>query len=160
MFNTRRYTMLLMALLLLSAPSQAQGTADLATLMEQTGLKSKLLGNTTDSWSVPFESKSGGTFEVYVTYSNDRKDFALIFTTVVDGPEGQTYGSALLTEALKLSNDYTGVKFVYDQKYGDIDCQAEVFLGEGCVTAEELKMYINAVANVADTTRAQLNALK
>lgn len=155
-----RLWLVLLALLALPLPSLAQDLSDLSSLMEGTGLKFQALGTASDSWSVPFESRSGEQFEVYVTYANDRKEFALIFTTVVDGPEGATFNQALLAEALKLSNDYTGVKFAYDQKYGDVDCQAEVYLGSGAVTPAELKRYINAVADVADACRADLNALK
>lgn len=155
-----RSWLFLLALLALPLPSMAQELMDLKALMAETGLRSQALDTVEDSWSVPFESRTGGTFDVYVTYANDRKEFALIFTTVVDGPEGAAFGQPLLAEALKLSNDYTGVKFAYDEKPGDIDCQAEVYLGSGAVTAAELKRYINAVADVADTCRADLNALK
>lgn len=155
-----RLFLLLLALLVLPTQARAQDLADLKTLMEETGLKSRTLETVEASWVVPFESSTGKEFDVYVTYANDRRDFALIFTTVVDGEDGEVFGQPLLSQALKLSNDYTGVKFAYDQKYGDLDCQAEVYLGAGAVTAAELKRYINAVADVADTCRADLNALK
>lgn len=152
----RGWTLTLAAVLASAGMAWAQGTVDLASLMGRVELKNSLMEGQTDTWTVPFDSSAGDEITVYVTYSNDRKEFALVFATVLDGPEGAHFDRDTLERALKLSNDIIGVKLAYDEKYGDLDCQSEVYLGEGSVTPQELARAINTVAEMTDRARTEL----
>jgi hypothetical protein len=66
----------------------------------------------------------------------------------------------VLAEAMKLNNDWPGVKLVYDDDFGDIDCQTEVHLTNGTVTPEELAFHIQMVAARAEQAANQLKGLK
>jgi hypothetical protein len=146
--------MALAALLMLSAGAYAQ---DLAGLMKATGLKYTALEGIEDSWRVPFDAEGGKTLDVFVTYNDDKKHFALIFATVVDREDNYVYNRDVLAKSMKLNNDLSGVKFVLDEKNGDIDCQTEVYMPT--ITAESLAMFINLIASVGDENTAELSQL-
>ena len=130
---------------------------NLGDLLKATGLKYNALEGQTDSWRVPFDAKEGKALDVFVTYNDDKKQFALIFATVVDREDNYAYGREVLAECMKLNNDFPGIKFVLDEKHGDIDCQTEVYMST--ITAESLTMYINLVASMGDDHSAKLNQL-
>jgi len=148
--------MVVAATLLVSAGAFADGQ-DLGALLKATGLKYSALEGVADSWRVPFDAKEGKTLDVFVTYNDDKKHFALIFATVVDREDNYAYNRDLLAAAMKLNNDLPGIKFVLDQKNGDIDCQTEVYMAT--ITAESLAMYINLVASIGDENMADLTKL-
>jgi hypothetical protein len=147
----------LLAGLLLAATAGFAQNQDLGELLKATGLKHTALEGQDNSWRVPFEGEAGKTLEVYVTYNDDKKQFALIFATVVDREDNYVFSREVLVECMKLNNDYPGVKFVLDEKHGDIDCQTEAYMGT--ITAESLGMYINLVASMANENMAKLNQL-
>jgi len=143
-------------LVLTAGPLGAEPTSpDLEQLMSQTGLKYSQTAPTV--WVVPFDGDSGRRFEVFVTYNDDGRLYALIFTTVVDRADGYQYGREVLAEALKISNDIPGCKLVLDQDYGDIDCQSEQFM-ENLTTASLIR-HIELVAAMADKYYKMLNDL-
>lgn len=127
------------------APAAPASGVDLGALLQQTGLNYSSVQ--TDVWVVPFDNGSNGTMKEYVLYSNDKEDYALIFVTVVDRPPHYVFSDALLTQAMKLNNDKVGIKFVLDDKYGDIDCQTEVYLPTA--TPASLKLAMDDVASEA-----------
>lgn len=135
----------------------AQQTVDLSALLQQTGLKYSAVPKTENAWKVPYDDGKGGTIDEYITYSNAKDDFALIFVTVVDRPPHYVFSTALLTRAMELNNDEVGVKFVLDDEYGDIDCQREVYLPTA--TAASLKMEMNLVAREAEDEWKELNGM-
>lgn len=140
----------------LAAPTASARThVDLGALLQQTGLKYSSVER--DAWVVPYDDGHGGTVKEYITYSNDKKDFALIFLTVVDRGPGYSFSYALLTRAMQLNNDKVGIKFVLDGKRGDIDCQTEVYLPTA--TPESLKMEMDVVAREATDEWTELNNL-
>lgn len=146
----------LAAVLLLASGAWAQAKT-LEALVKQTGLKFTPLEGAEDSWVFPFETEGDDTLNVYVTYNDEKKRFALLFSTVVDKEDNYVYGREVLAAAMQLSNDYPGMKFVLDGENGDIDCQAEVLMDT--ITAESLTMYINLVASMADDNAAELNRI-
>ena len=159
MTRTTRTMWTLMAVaasLMLCAGAYAQGK-DLASLLKATGLKHTALEGVEDSWRVPFDAAGGKTLDVFVTYNDDKKHFALIFATVVDREANYAYNRDVLVKAMKLNNDFPGIKFVLDEKNGDIDCQTEVYMET--ITVESLTMYINLVASMGDENMAELNRL-
>jgi hypothetical protein len=136
----------------------AQDQPDLGLLLEelsQDGLKYRKLDDTT--WIVPFEGDDDLTVNVFVTYNNDKKSFALLFATVVDKDDKFDYNLDVLLECMKLNNDYPGVKFCLDYDNGDLDCQSEVLMKT--ITAESLETHINLVAALANTSHTKLNNL-
>lgn len=137
------------------AQEQAQDDNPLKALLDQTGLKYKKLDDT--SWIVPFDAKEGKTIDVYLTYNDDKKKFALIFSTVVDKDDNYEFGKEVLAEAMKLNNDYPGIKYCLDADHGDIDVQSEIYMSG--LNAEVLTMYVNLVAQMADDNAEKLNAL-
>lgn len=155
-YRTLRTTWVLPALVALASAAWAQAP-QLADLMPQTGLKYSALEGQADTWRVPFDGRDGKNIDVFVTYNDDNKQFALIFATVVDREDKFSFNVEVLTEAMKLSNDYPGMKFVLDEDHGDIDCQSEVYMAT--ITAESLGMYINLVASMSDEHKARLNEL-
>jgi len=157
MMHYRWVGVALLAGLLLTATAGFAENPDLGELLKATGLKHTALEGQEDSWRVPFEGDNGKTLEVYVTYNDEKKQFALIFATVVDREDNYVYSREVLVECMKLNNDYPGVKFVLDEKHGDLDCQTEAYMGT--ITAESLGMYINLVASMANENMAKLNQL-
>lgn len=133
----------------------AAGQNPLKALLDKTGLKYKPLDE--ESWIVPFDAKEGKTLDVYLTYNDSNRKFALIFSTVVDKEDKYAYGKDVLAEAMKLNNDYPGVKFCLDADHGDIDVQSEVLMQT--LTPEVLAMYVNLVAQMADDNTKKLNEL-
>lgn len=127
----------------------------LKTMLEKTQLKSRALDDT--SWIVPFDAKDGGNIDVYVTYNNEKRKFAMIFATVVDKDDKFDFGKDVLVEAMKLNNDYPACKFCLDYDHGDIDCQSEVLMST--LTPETLDMHINLVAALADEQGPKLKDL-
>lgn len=127
----------------------------LKDLLEKTDLKTRALDD--ESWIVPFDARDGSTIDVYVTYNNEKKKFAMIFATVVDKDDKFEFGREVLAECMKLNNDYPACKFCLDYDHGDIDCQSEVLIST--LTAEALDMHINLVAALADEQAANLRAL-
>lgn len=149
----------ILALVTLCGVAFAQAP-DLGALIKDTQLKyeeMKVTGDALPSWRLPFDGQNGKTIDVFVTYNDDQKKFALIFSTVVDRENNFTYNRETLVEAMKLSNDYPGTKFVLDEDHGDIDCQTEVYMQT--INAESLGMYINLVASMSDDHAAKLNQL-
>lgn len=157
MKHYRLVVIALLAGLLLAATAGFAQNKDLGELLKATGLKHSALEGQEDSWRVPFESDDGKTLDVYLTYNDDKKQFALIFATVVDREDNYVYNREVLVECMKLNNDYPGVKFVLDEKHGDIDCQAEAYMET--LTAESLGMYLNLVASMGNENMAKLNQL-
>ena len=134
----------------------AEGDANpLKALLEKTALKNRSLDD--ESWVVPFDAKDGGTIDVYVTYNNEKKKFAMVFATVVDKSDKYDYPKEILQECMKLNNDYPACKFCLDYDHGDIDCQSEVLMST--LTSEALDMHINLVAALADEQGAKLKAM-
>lgn len=125
-------------------PVQARTHVDLLSLLRQTGLKYSPVHNDNEAWKLPFDGPHGKTIKVYLTYSNNQRQFALIFATVVHRQPYYAYSRALLVEAMKLNNDKVGIKYVLDEKNGDIDCQREVYLPTA--TPASLKRALNNVA--------------
>lgn len=147
----------LLAGLLLTASAGFAQNPDLGALLKATGLKYSALENVEDSWRVPFEGEEGKALDVFLTYNDEKKQFALIFATVVDREENHGFNRDVLAECMKLNNDYPGVKFVLDEKHGDIDCQTEAYMST--ITAESLAMYLNLVASMTSEHAAKLNQL-
>lgn len=143
----------------LSMPrARAQTTIDIGALLQQTGLKYSNISNANvQAWKIPYDNGKGGTIDEYITYSNDKRDFALIFVTVVDKTPGYNFSYALLTRAMQLNNDKVGIKFVLDEKHGDIDCQTEVYLP--AATPATLKRALDNVAKEATDEWQELNGL-
>lgn len=149
-------TAILVGLLaLLVCQVQAEDDNPLKTMLDKTELKYKKLDDT--SWIIPFDAKDDKSLDVYVTYNDDKRKFALIFATVVDKEDKFNFGKEVLLEGMKLNNDFPGVKFCVDVDHGDIDVQSEVLMTT--VTPEVLSMYINLVAQMADDNAKSLNEL-
>ena len=127
----------------------------LKAMLDKSGLKYKKLDD--ESWIVPFDAKDGKTLDVYLTYNDTNRKFALIFSTVVDKEDKYDFPKAVLVEAMKLNNDYPGVKFCLDADHGDIDVQTEVLMQT--LTPEVLSMFVNLVAQMADDNGQKLNDL-
>jgi len=134
----------------------AQGDNPLADLLKKTDLKFRSLDE--ESWVVPFDIGEGKTRDVYVTYNNEKKKFAMIFTTVVNKDDKHDYGAPILLESMKLNNDYPACKFCLDYDNGDIDCQSEVYMET--LTPQSLALHINLVAAVASDHGEKLNQLE
>ncbi|HXH64597.1 MAG TPA: hypothetical protein VNH42_03690 [Mariprofundaceae bacterium] len=152
--STRFFVLGALVFSLAAFAAQAQAQDVLASLLQQTGLKYKTLNG---SWMVPFNDGKGKTINEYVTYSNNRREFALIFVTIVHRPPHYVFSRALLTEAMKMNNDDVGAKFVLDDDRGDIDCQTEVYLPTA--TPASLKMALDNVASRAIHNMEKLNSL-
>lgn len=148
---------LILASLLLTAAAGLAEDKSLADVLKATGLKYSALEGQENSWRVPFEGQGGKNLDVFITYNDDKKQFALIFATVVDREDNFAYNRETLAECMKLNNDFPGIKFVLDEKHGDIDCQTEVYMST--ITTESLAMYINLVASMGDEHAAKLNQL-
>jgi hypothetical protein len=133
----------------------AQEADPLGAMIAKSGLKFRELEK--GSWVVPFDAGEGKTMDVYVTYNNEKKKFAMIFTTVVDKEDNYAFSKEILLEAMKLNNDYPACKFCLDAANGDIDCQSEVYMAT--LTPESLDMHINLVAALADENSKKLNEL-
>lgn len=129
---------------------------DLGALLKATGLKYSEV-EAGESWRIPFDLNNGQTLDVFLAYNNEKKHFALIFATIVDREDNFVFNREVLAEAMRLNNDLPGIKFVLDEKHGDIDCQTEIWMKT--VTAESLEMYINLVAAVVDENIAKFNQL-
>lgn len=160
----RLLLLIVAALVFTGAAAQAdedeKASTSLADLMPATGLKFTVPKEVPDVWIVPFDTSNGGTLEVYVTYNDEGKAFALIFATLVDEKVSYTPSRELLLEAMKFNNDWPGVKLVYDAEHGDVDCQTEVYLKKGTVTPEVLADMINNLAARADEVQPKLQQLK
>lgn len=143
------------ALLLIASTTQAADKNPLAGLLGKTGLTYHKLDD--ESWLVPFDTKENKTIEVFVTYADSKKKFALVFTTVVDEADKFDYSKAVLVECMKMNNDYPGVKFCLDYDSGAIDCQSEILMTN--LDAKVLADYINRVASMADSSSQTLNEL-
>jgi hypothetical protein len=141
--------------LLVSHQVHAEDDNPLKTMLDKTELKYKKLDD--NSWIIPFDAKDDKSLDVYVTYNDDKRKFALIFSTVVDKEDKYNFDKDVLLEAMKLNNDFPGVKFCADVDHGDIDVQSEVLMST--VTPEVLSMYINLVAQMADDNAKKLNEL-
>lgn len=133
----------------------AQEADPLGAMIAKSGLKFRQVEN--GSWVVPFDAGEGNTMDVYVAYNNEKKKFAMIFTTVVDKEDNFSFSKEILLEAMKLNNDYPACKFCLDAENGDIDCQSEVYMAT--LTPESLDMHINLVAALADENSKRLNEL-
>ncbi len=129
---------------------------DLGALLKATGLKYSEV-KAGESWRIPFDLNNGQTLDVFLAYNNEKKHFALIFATIVDREDNFVFNREVLAEAMRLNNDLPGIKFVLDEKNGDIDCQTEIWMKT--ITAESLEMYINLVAAVVDENIAKFNQL-
>jgi len=139
----------------LAAEEEAVKGNPLKALLEKTGLKFSAIDE--ESWRASFEGKDGKVINVFITYNNEKKKFAMIFTTVVDKDDKYEYGVEVLTECMKLNNDFPACKFCLDYDNGDIDCQTELLLST--LTPEALAMHINLVAALADEHSEKLNSL-
>lgn len=156
--------MLLAGMMMLPAVASAQDAAPAAAaevnnplkdLLDKTGLKYKKLDD--ESWIVPFDAKEGETLDVYLTYNDSNRKFALVFSTVVDKEDNYNFPKEALVEAMKLNNDFPGVKFCLDIDHGDIDVQTEALMQT--LTPETLTMFVNLVAQMADDNAKKLNDL-
>lgn len=135
-----------------------QGHVDLGALLQKTGLKYTDISNSqVQAWKIPFDNGKGGTIYEYLTYSNNKDLFGLIFMTVVNRGPHYIFSRALLAKAMKLNNDKVGIKFVLDTNHGHIDCQTEVYLPTA--TPASLKLAMDAVADTANEYRKELNGL-
>jgi len=133
----------------------AQGDNPLKDLLAKTTLKNRALDN--ESWVVPFDGKDGESIDVYVTYNNEKRKFAMVFATVVDKEDKFDFDKDVLLECMKLNNDYPACKFCLDYDHGDIDCQTEVLMAT--LTPESLAMHINLIAAMVDEQKAELRKL-
>jgi len=133
----------------------AQGDNPLEQLLKDTELKYRALDE--ESWVVPFDIGEGQTIDVYVTYNNEKKKFAMIFATVVNKDDKHDYNQEILLECMKLNNDYPACKFCLDYDNGDIDCQSEVYMET--LTSKSLDLHINLVASVASEHQEKLQQL-
>ena len=106
---------------------------------------------------IPYDNDNGGTIKEYISYSNDKRDYALILVTVIDRTPGYNFGYALLTRAMQLNNDKVRIKFVLDGQHSDINCQTEVYLPTA--TPESLKLALDHVAKEAIDEWQELNSL-
>lgn len=142
-----------------ATPARAQQIhVDLGALLQKTGLKYTDISNANvQAWKIPFDDGKGGTVYEYVTYSNNKDLFGLIFMTVVNRAPNYAFSRALLIKAMQLNNDKVGIKFVLDEQHGHIDCQTEVYLPTA--TPASLKMALDNVANAANKYKTELNSL-
>lgn len=154
---TRTCLALAVLMLLLAPGAGAAGEApDLERLLQETGLKYRTLSP--EAFAIPFEARDGRSIEVYLTWWDSDRDFALLFTTVLDLEDQHAFTPDLMREALQLNNGHPTAKFVIDADRGDLDCQTE--LDATTLTAESLKKHLDLLAAVADDTRARLEALE
>lgn len=133
----------------------ADGDNPLKDMLGKTNLKSRALDN--ESWVVPFDGKDGEGIDVYVTYNNEKRRFAMVFATAVDKEDKFDFDKDILLECMKLNNDYPACKFCLDYDHGDIDCQTEVLMST--LTPESLAMHINLIAAMVDEQKAELRKL-
>ncbi len=149
---------LLMVGLVAPIAQARQGHVDLYALLQKTGLKYKDISNSqVQAWKIPFDNGKGGTIYEYLTYSNNKDLFGLIFMTVVNRGPHYVFSRALLARAMQLNNDKVGIKFVLDENHGHIDCQTEVYLPTA--TPASLKLAMDDVADTANKYRKELSRL-
>jgi hypothetical protein len=148
-------TALSVAIAFIAVPAFAQADK-LADLLAKTDLVYDTLNE--NLYLLPFETEDEGTINVLVTYSNEEKQFLLIFTTVLDYEDYHGYKSETLAAALRISNDHQAIKMCLDIENGDIDCQVEPYLR--ILDAEALDMYINLVVGIAAQYKEELSNLE
>jgi hypothetical protein len=141
---------------LLHGAALAQTDDRLANLMQETDLKFKVLNEY--SYLVPFETDNNGQIDVYVTYNNEEKDFALIYTTLLDYEDGHEFRPEVAYRALKINNDYPAVKLCLDTSHGDLDAQTEQYMRT--LDAQALSLHINMIAAIADRFMTELSDLE
>jgi hypothetical protein len=137
---------------------QTTAPGDLKEVLAGTGLTWEVIEEGVDTWRVSYRDGAGtGTIDVYVTYNDDNRRYALIFANVVDEAPEHSYGQDILTECMKLNNLYPGVKFCLDFANGDIDCQNESLMST--LTSKSLSMQLDRVASIADEFGPALRAM-
>ncbi|MFO7947208.1 MAG: hypothetical protein R6V19_10355 [Armatimonadota bacterium] len=134
----------------------AQDNDRLASLMQQTDLKFKVLSEY--SYLVPFKTDDHEQLDVYVTYSTPEKECALIYTTVLDYEDGHDFRAPVMSRALQINNDYPWAKFALDAGNGDLDLQSEPVMRT--LDAEALDMQINLIAALTDKFMDELSDLE
>ncbi len=137
-------------------PVTAEPDDTLAGLMRDTDLKYKVIDEY--SYLAPFERDNEETLDVFITYNNEKKNFVLIFTTLLDYEDGHEFSPEVLARAMKINNDYPVVKLCLDVENGDLDCQSEVYVRT--LDAQSLEMHINFVASIADKFTEELKAME
>ena len=143
----------------LAMPARADDEDPLQAMLDQTDLKYRVLDE--NSYIVPFEIEGADedeTLDVFLTYNNDEKKFALMFCTILDYEDGHDFRPETMLRALRINNDFPAIKLCIDADNGDLDCQAEVYMRT--LDAESLDMYINFVASMATKFAEELHALE
>lgn len=151
--------LLLAAVAILIGGTNTPATAEedkLSELLQETNLKYREINDY--SYVVPFETEQNGTIDVFVTYNNEKKNFVLIFTTLLDYEDGHEFTPDVMARALVINNDYPAIKLCIDTENGDLDCQSEIYVRT--LDAKSLDMHINFVAGVADAVGAELTAME
>lgn len=155
-----RIMMVLTAVVLLlgaaCSTAVAQTEDRLANLIQQTDLKFKVLDP--HSYLVPFETDARDRINVYVTYRSEKKEFALMYTTLLDYEDDHEFRPQVLSRALRINNDYAGVKLCLDPERGDLDGQMELYMPT--LDAESLSLHINMIAAIADKFMPELSDLE
>lgn len=160
MITTRKALLIcLMALVLAAGLALAQEPAQepdpLAKLVATCGLEVTKLAD--DAWNIPFDVGKDKPLNVIVSYHDDEKKFALIFTTVVDRKDNFQFNQNVLQECMKLNGEYPVAKFSLDPPAGNLDCEIQTYIP--ALTAETLRLYASFVASIADENRAKLEQL-
>lgn len=131
---------------------------NLQEVLAGTGLSWQAIEEGVDSWRVSFQdSAETGSIDVYLTYNDDNRRYALIFSTVVDEAPEYIYSQDILAECMKLNNLYPGIKFCLDFANGDIDCQNESLMST--LTSESLSLQLDRVASFVDEYGPTLRAM-
>jgi len=138
------------------ADSSSPDADPLGTAVEKCGLKCERLADQT-AWKVPFDAKEQGTLNVYVTYNDDKRQYALIFATVVHKTKDFEYSREVLEECMKINSDIPGFKFCLDYSHGDLDCQAELLMST--LTPESLKHHLSLVASMSQQHGPKLRGM-
>lgn len=150
---------IVVVIILIAAAHQtafAQSNDRLATIMQETDLKFKVLNQY--SYLTPFQTDTHDRINVYVTYKSEDKEFVLIYTTLLDYEDGHEFRPELLHRALRINNDYPGVKLSLDPERGDIDGQTELYVPT--LNAESLSLHIHMIAAMADRFMPALSEME
>lgn len=133
----------------------AQEQDPLGKLLAACGLEVTKMAD--DAWNIPFDVGKDKPLDVIVSYHDDEKKFALIYTTVVDRKDNFQFNQKVLQECMKLNGEYPVAKFSLDPPAGNIDCEIQTYVPS--LTADELKLYCSFVASIADDNKANLEQL-
>jgi len=153
--SKRTVLVCLLGFALAAGTAMAQEQDPLGKLLGTCGLEVTKMAD--DAWNIPFDVGKDKPLNVIVSYHDDEKKFALIYTTVVDRKDNFQFNQKVLQECMKLNGEYPVAKFSLDPPAGNIDCEIQTYVPG--LTADELKLYCSFVASIADDNKANLEQL-